>query len=87
MFDDLIRAGNYGANILVGVRSPDDLRAMTAEEQLAYIRRQGDPRNVPMAERYRIGDLQNAWRPPVRRPTMTLAEYDARRAAFARHAP
>lgn len=57
------------------------LQAMNASQMAEYIRRQGDPTNVPMHSRSLAG-IQNAWRSPVRKPTMTLAEWDARRAAF-----
>jgi hypothetical protein len=60
---------------------PRSVTAMNAEQMAAYIMRQGDPTNIPMSMRGLAG-MQNAWRPQDRRPTMTLAEYDARRAAF-----
>jgi hypothetical protein len=65
------------------VTDPSQLQAMSAEQMAEYVRRQGAPTNVPMSMRSLSG-MQNAWRPPVRQPTMTLAEYDARRAAFVR---
>ena len=64
------------------VTDPRQMQAMSNEQMAEYERRQGDPRNVPMSERYLGSQLANAWRPPVRPPTMTLAEYDARRAAY-----
>lgn len=72
-----------GASVLMGVNAtPDQLRPMSAEQMAEYMRRQGDPTNVPWELRMQ-GDAfraMNANRP--RKPTMTLAEYDARRAAF-----
>lgn len=56
------------------------LQAMSAEQMAEYQRRQGDPTNTPWELRMQAGSLQNYVR--LRQPTMTLAEWDARRAAF-----
>lgn len=80
----LLSAGNAALADWMGYdfsTDPSQLQAMNAEQMAEYQRRQGDPRNVPMSEQSLAG-IQNAWRPPVRKPTMTLSEYDARRAAF-----
>lgn len=73
-----LTASTTAMNTVVMMRR---MQGMTAEQLAEYQRRQGDPTNVPMSMRSHSG-IQNAWRPPVRRPTMTLAEYDTRRAAF-----
>jgi len=83
MFEDFIRAGNYGLNALSGiVTDPGQQRGMNAEQMAEYIRRHGDPRNVGMSHNYL--EMMNAVNSNrlVPKPTMTLAEWDARRAAF-----
>jgi hypothetical protein len=77
-----LTASTTAVNTVVAMRL---LQGMSSVQLAEYQRRQGDPRNVPMSEHY-VSGIENAWRPPVRQPTMTLAEYDARRAAFVRHA-
>jgi hypothetical protein len=82
MIGDIIRLGNYGANVWQGMATePSAVQAMNADQMAEYGKRQGDPTNNPMLARQFYGML-NAWRPYARRPTMTLAEWDEARAKF-----
>lgn len=85
----LFSAGNAALSDYMGVgyggiaTDPSQLQAMNGAQMAEYQRRQGDPRNAAFLntnglEAMRYGN----YRPPAPKPTMTLAEWDARRAAF-----
>lgn len=86
MFDAMIGVGSSALNGYLGVGGhsdePGQIQGMRAEQMAEYMRRQGNPTNAPWGM---LGDprmAQNvAWVP---KPTVTLAEYDERRAAFGR---
>jgi hypothetical protein len=74
--------GIAAANDYLGIAAdPGQMQGMNAAQLAEYMRRQGDPTNVPWPGRSLAG-MQTAWGIAERRPTMTLAEYDARRDAF-----
>lgn len=84
MFRDLIE---IGANMMFyGVSTdPDQMRGMNAEQMAAYQRLQGDMRNAPWPSLREMRGMMNSlrhWSIPTPKPTMTLAEWDARRKAF-----
>lgn len=81
-----LEMGNTVDNYGLGFTATNDsrLQAMNAAQLAAFERNQGDPRNMPLAEQYKLNAIRamNAWRPPISKPTMTIIEWDKARAAF-----
>lgn len=76
-------SGNFmGLTNFGSVNDPEILRAMNNGELAEYQRRQGDPTNTRWPYGQSILGMQNSIIARPRKPTMTLAEWDARRAAF-----
>ena len=79
MIGDFMGLTNFGS-----ANDPDMLRAMNQGELAEYQRRQGDPRNAPWPSNREMRAMLDSLyaSTAVRKPTMTLAQWDERRAAF-----
>lgn len=73
----------FAGNAPFGIATdPSQMQAMNAAQLAEYHHRQGYTRNAVFANALSAMQCAAAYRPPLPKPTMTLAEYDARRKAF-----